>query len=142
MATTMYGTVNTLTVTRCWCGIEHAVPESLYRVQVRERDDEGRVKTPIYCPLGHQWFVSGESKSAKLERELARERAQNDQQQARLRDRLEHTERSRAALKGQVTKIKKRVGHGVCPCCSRTFQNLATHMQQEHPEFAQEPTDA
>jgi hypothetical protein len=40
-----------------------------------------------------------------------------------------------------VTKIKNRVGHGVCPCCTRSFQNLARHMASEHPTFAAEAAE-
>jgi hypothetical protein len=28
------------------------------------------------------------------------------------------------------------VKHGVCPCCKRTFENLARHMKGQHPTFA------
>lgn len=27
-----------------------------------------------------------------------------------------------------------------CPCCTRTFQNLAKHMASEHPDFGKEKT--
>ena len=49
-----------------------------------------------------------------------------------------HANRSRAALKGQVTKIKRRVGKGICPCCRRNFANLRDHMEDEHPDWSEE----
>jgi hypothetical protein len=27
------------------------------------------------------------------------------------------------------------VANGVCPCCNRTFQNLARHMAGKHPDY-------
>lgn len=41
---------------------------------------------------------------------------------------------SHAATKGTLTKIRKRVHNGVCPCCNRTFANLARHMKTKHPD--------
>ena len=55
-----------------------------------------------------------------------------------LRDRLEGARRSRAALKGQVTKIKRRVSKGICPCCRRNFANLKRHMEGQHPDWSEE----
>ena len=40
------------------------------------------------------------------------------------------------ATKGVVTKIRRRVANGVCPCCKRHFVNLKRHMSGQHPEFA------
>lgn len=31
-------------------------------------------------------------------------------------------------------RLKKRVMAGVCPCCSRSFENLRRHMQTKHPK--------
>lgn len=44
-------------------------------------------------------------------------------------------EHSRRAEKAAKTRIKNRIARGVCPCCKRTFQNLAAHMQTQHPGF-------
>jgi len=49
--------------------------------------------------------------------------------------RIEMERRRVSAARGRVTKIKRRVQHGVCPCCNRTFSNLASHMKTKHPEF-------
>lgn len=37
--------------------------------------------------------------------------------------------------KGLLTRMKNRVGNGVCPCCNRHFKNLQGHMKTKHPEF-------
>lgn len=93
-----------------------------------------------YCPNGHSISFTTSTK-AKLE-EMRRERDRLKQNEAYLEERLKdrdldllRAQRSTAALKGEVTKIRKRVGNGVCPCCNRTFQNLARHMSVKHAGF-------
>lgn len=126
-----------LTIVSCWCGMKHAVPSSLNRHQHYERD-HGR-DFVIYCPLGHQYVAAGESEVARLKRELEQaknrtlaEQQRHDQTRAELRE----TERRRQAQKGVTTRIKNRVQKGVCPCCNRTFTNLARHMAGQHPDFS------
>jgi hypothetical protein len=109
----------TLTVTHCWCGIALAIPDNLYRVA----NDEGK---GVYCPLGHS-FVYGNSNAEQLAKERQRHQA--------TRDLLRAEERSHAATRGALTKTKKRAAAGVCPCCQRSFQNVARHMKSKHPEF-------
>lgn len=119
-----------MVVIQCWakegCAISFAIPEALYDT-VQAHGAGG-----FYCPRGHHLGL-GESSVAKLEKRLSREVARHDQTRA---DR-DYTERRRAAAQGQVTKIKNRIKHGVCPCCKRTFQNVARHMQSKHPEFVE-----
>jgi hypothetical protein len=61
-----------LVVNVCWCGIRHAVPRELDSLQLRQHDNGEQIRA-IYCPLGHEYIPSGESKTAKLERRLQRE---------------------------------------------------------------------
>ena len=124
-----------LVIVTCWCGIRHAVPESLRKNQLREHND-GLKPTGIFCPLGHTWIPAGNSKHELLQHELQRERASHDQQRANLRDRLERAKRQTAAQKAAKTRLKNRVAAGVCPCCNRHFENLARHMTGQHPGFA------
>jgi len=42
------------------------------------------------------------------------------------------------AIRGELTKLKKRVTNGVCPCCHRSFQNLRRHMATKHPNEAKD----
>jgi len=121
-----------LVVVRCWCGIQHAVPESLHIEQRRKHDDGGSLS--IYCPRGHTYVPAGQSKAQILERQLTTERARHDQ----TREALKHAEASRRAEKAAKTKIRRRVANGVCPCCQRTFKDLAAHMKTKHPTFAAE----
>jgi hypothetical protein len=123
-------TTNTeLVVTVCWCGVEHAVPRSLYDMQKRQRDDD-REQVGIYCPSGHRWTFAGEPRSKELERQIAAKQAALDQERAARRDADAALERER--------KKARRVAKGVCPCCTRSFTNLRRHMQTKHPEVAGE----
>lgn len=67
----------------------------------------------------------------KKEREVTREQARHDQTRAE----LEQTEHRRRAEKGHRTRLQNRIKAGVCPCCKRSFANLAEHMQKQHPEY-------
>jgi hypothetical protein len=35
----------------------------------------------------------------------------------------------------KVKKLTKRTAAGTCPCCQRTFSNMAEHMKHQHPQF-------
>lgn len=123
-----------LVIVRCWCGVQHAVPETLRQEQLREFND-GRKPIGIYCPLGHSHVPVGQTECDRLQRELDAKVARTDQLRASLRD----TQASLSATKGVVTRIKKRVGHGVCPCCQRNFANLRRHMEKKHPAYSEAP---
>lgn len=112
------------------CGVEYAAPKIFM--------DECREDPTIYfyCPNGHGRHFS-ESEADKLRKErdrLAQRIAQKD-------DEIKDLENRRRAAVGQVTKLKNRVGHGVCPCCNRTFENLARHMTTKHPTFTAEAAE-
>lgn len=112
-----------LTVVECWCGIRHAIPAELDR----QAHHNG---TGVHCPLGHTW-VYKQTKADRLERELAEERRRRQA----ARDLLDAEQRSHSATRGHLTRSKKRAAAGVCPCCNRTFQNVARHVSTKHPEF-------
>lgn len=114
------------------CGIQFAMPLAWY--EARCRDHAG-----WYCPNGHRRAFLGKSEAEKLRDELAaaqreteRARASRDEE-ARIR---RGVERQLSATRGVVTRTKRRVGHGVCPCCKRTFSALARHMESKHPGYA------
>ncbi len=112
---------------RAGCGITFAVP----RGWQRERQED---HTTFYCPNGHQQYFPGETDAERLAKELARERQRLDQAQAAVKD----LERSRRAIRGQLTRQRNRIAKGVCPCCKRHFRDLFRHMQTKHPQFAGE----
>jgi hypothetical protein len=121
---------DTLVVMTCWCGMNHAVPQDLRDYQARQHDN-GEVQTRIFCPLGHSHVRAGKGKAELLQRDL--ERADH-RARANLAA-LETERRSHSATKGQLTKVKKRIGKGICPCCNRHFANVERHMATQHPDF-------
>ena len=72
---------------------------------------------------------------------LSRRIAERDDEICRQRDLRQATERQLSATRGVVTRIKNRVGHGVCPCCNRSFGNVARHMADQHPNWAAEAAE-
>jgi hypothetical protein len=119
-----------LTVLTCWCGMRHAVPEELRSHQLRQHND-GREVTGIYCPLGHSHVPAGEGEAERLRKQLEAARRSREA----TRELLEHEQRSHAATRGHLTRTKKRVAHGVCPCCNRSFANVERHMNTKHPDY-------
>ncbi len=119
------------TVTCYTCGALFAMPSALMRRFL----DTGAT---FYCPLGHgQRFT--ETIQQKLNDALGQVKQTRERAEARVRaarDQAEAAERSNRALRGHNTKLKKRIAAGVCPCCHRSFQNLARHMVGQHPGFA------
>lgn len=119
-----------LTVVTCWCGINHAIPADLDRRALAHPSSSANTVT-VYCPLGHQWSYSGKTEADKL-----RERLEDEQRfAASLISKLDQEKASHASTKGQLTKTKKRVANGVCPCCHRSFVALARHMTTKHPGY-------
>lgn len=131
MATLTYS--GTLIVVTCWCGMRHAVPEELREFQMRQHRD-GEDPTSIYCPLGHSHIPSGKGEAAKLLEQLAAARRSRDA----TRDLLDHEQRSHAVTRGHLTRTKKRVAHGVCPCCNRSFADVERHMKVKHPNYVKD----
>lgn len=119
----------------CKCGISFAVPAHIRAGWVNEGNN-------FYCPNGHQQSYS-ESEISRLKKKLAleiksKEWAKQDASNANAR--ADKSERRRIAQKGVATRLKNRAKAGVCPCCNRTFKQLASHMKNKHPEF-NEATD-
>lgn len=115
------------------CKCQMWIPDDLNGAALRARGE-----IPFYCAYGHrQYYIEGESEETKLRRE----RDRLNQRIAEKDDEIKALEGRRRAAVGQVTKIKNRVGHGVCPCCSRTFENLARHMGSKHPTYTAEAAE-
>lgn len=115
------------------CGMTFAMPERYLR---KLRQEGGA----FYCPAGHsQHFRESEVKKLTKQLETAERQTKLVQgyYQAEQNDH-EHTRNRLRATKGQLTKTKKRVANGVCPCCNRTFANLHRHMAGQHPEYVEQ----
>lgn len=123
----------------CGCGARQAMSreaESIYRQN----------HATFHCVHGHpRHWPAGETEEDRIRRERDRlkqeiarleewskmwEATANDQRQ-----RAEHERRRANGYKGRATRITKRAKAGVCPCCNRTFVNMARHMATKHPTF-------
>lgn len=125
-----------LTVVHCTCGIPFAIPTELNE---RALDNRGPNGVRIHCPVGHSWWYTGKTDAQKLADVLEQERQrvarlthQRDQAQAA----ADHEQARANGYKGALAKVKRRVAAGVCPCCNRSFQDLARHMRGQHPDYA------
>lgn len=106
------------------CGIQFSVPE-MWRAEKKRNGGSW------YCPNGHSRVYS-ESDADKYKRLLAEETGRHDRTLAQKNE----AQHEAAAAKADLARAKKRAKHGVCPCCNRTFKQLAAHMKSKHPEYA------
>jgi hypothetical protein len=137
MGTITFSTILT-TVNCAACGILFAMPVDY---QQRRRDDHER----FHCPVGHWNYYLAQSEAERLRDELAREKHRTDQATARADDEARRrrlviqekdaVERSLRATKAVVTRTKKKIVAGRCPCCSHKFKDLAVHMTTKHPDY-------
>jgi hypothetical protein len=115
----------TLTATDCPdCAVVFGVPG-------RFLDERRKDKRRFFCPNGHSMSYQ-ESEADRLRKRIAG----LEGSLVAARDQRLAAERSNTALKGQITKARRRAAAGVCPCCHRTFQQLALHMSNKHPDHA------
>lgn len=124
-----------LYITDCpTCGVVFGMPNAM-----RERRyDDGK---SFWCPNGHgmSWRETAADRERKAretaERRLTWERQRRDQAEAEAK----HQAAVARGHKGAHQRTKNRVAKGVCPCCNRSFTNLAKHMAGQHPDFG-DPT--
>lgn len=100
-----------------------------------------------WCPNGHgQHYTArkqAEEQIKELQNKLSQEReAAEYWRKSYYGEQEDHdgTKRRLSATKGALTKTKRRVGSGTCPCCSRTFKQLSRHMRDKHPDYRNEGT--
>lgn len=91
----------------------------------------------FYCPNGHgQHFTENVVENLKKQNaSLSKRAAWAEESAARAREEAERTKREKTAIKGHLTRTRKRIANGICPCCSRTFANVAQHIENKHPDF-------
>ena len=119
------------TITCGNCGGAYAIAE---RFRLHKQENGGCWNCP-YCQISWGFGASEISKirdklrSAEQQVELERKRTEWAQQNTRI------IELRRRALKGQLTKVKERISHGICLCCNCSFENLRKHMKVKHPAY-------
>ncbi len=114
----------------CNCGMAFAMTNDFYR----RRSTEGG---NFYCPSGHsQYYTTTENQRLKNEVDrLARQKQLAEDDATHHEEARRRVERKLAATKGVVTRVKKRINNGVCPCCQRHFCNMERHMRSKHPQY-------
>lgn len=111
---------------KCYsCGVPFGIESHLHAELLKNRTRD------FFCTNGHSQHYLGESDAEKFKRLWSAAEIRKVELIAD-RDRIE---RRRRALKGIVTRTKRRVGNGVCPCCTRSFSNLRRHMDTKHPDY-------
>ena len=113
------------------CGIMFAVTKDF-------NDECRRMGTSFYCPSGHsQSYGKSEAQQLREEKEKSALQFQarlNEATHARL---VAENERDKEIKKRRA--IERRIAKGVCPCCNRTFDDIARHMAVKHKDFALPP---
>jgi hypothetical protein len=132
-----------LTEITCFsCRVKFAITADLYNARVNDHLD-------FWCPNGHQQHFVGDTAEKKrikeLEAQLQRERdakaAERRAKESAHRQREWAESQARGAniaagkAKAAKRRLEQRIAHGVCPCCHRTFKQLAAHMETKHPEY-------
>ena len=127
---TMSVTLELLTCNNC--AMQFAVP-NLFIVE-RRRDH-----ATFYCPSGHHLYYPEESDIARVERE---KREAVNRLQAALNEKehllLVREKECDAAMRAKRC-IESRISKGVCPCCNRTFGDLAKHIDSKHKGYGLPP---
>lgn len=124
----MYRSVELTTMNCGECGGTYAINER-YRQQCY---DKGTSWTCPYCECG--WgYAANNGRHAALKRELREANNRADRHQVEARE-----QRQRAtSISRSYQRVRDRVKNGVCPCCNRTFENLARHMKTKHPDYGE-----
>jgi DNA repair exonuclease SbcCD ATPase subunit len=75
-----------------------------------------------------------------LEAERAARQRLEELRRVALKD-AEHSAIERRKTQTRMRNLKARIKNGICPCCKRSFVQLARHMATKHPEYgdAHEP---
>lgn len=116
------------------CGTNFALTNDFQAERLRDRAE-------FFCPNGHAQHYIGKTEEERLREELERTKRGAEQNVRFLESRVAaekaaaHGARvSAGRAKAKLDRAMKRVGAGVCPCCNRTFKQLAAHMKTKHKD--------
>lgn len=130
MSYTFAETVVLVTIDCADCAVAFAIPKRMQQVKLEQRGT-------FYCPNGHA-NTYADTEIDRLRREVTRKTAEaNGLRERYFTEQREH-EKTQKALK----RIRKRTANGVCPCCHRSFKQLASHMKVKHPDFIEQEKSA
>lgn len=130
----MFKTITVVEVTCAECGCDFGMQDNFRAMRI----EDGKT---FYCPAGHNNYYPKRENELKALRQrnenLNKRLGWAEQSERQAREEAERVKREKSAIKGQLTKTRKRIANGVCPCCNRTFVNIARHMDSKHPDFKQ-----
>ena len=109
------------------CGVTFAVPSNLRAQRLKDHKS-------FYCPNGHGQNFTGETEAEKYKRLYDAQQTETIRQ----RENYFAEQRKHEQTQKAMTRLKKRTAAGICPCCKRTFSQLARHMHTKHEEFVKE----
>lgn len=122
--------VETFRVVSCYtCGVHFGIGDDLYRRVVTNETGS------VFCPACGKQTCWRESEDQKRIKELQRKLEWEAAECARQKSLRDAAEASLQSTRGVVTRLKRRSSAGVCPCCHRTFKQLANHMATKHGDF-------
>ncbi len=119
-------------------GVEYSIIDcgccgGTYAITERHRSwcyENAKSWTCPYCKTG--WgFSSNNDRISQLKKEI---KAANRNADLAWHEASENRKQAEKITRS-YNRVRERVKNGVCPCCSRTFENLARHMQSKHPDF-------
>lgn len=116
--------------TCCTCQMKFGMDRQFNNLRLNDHD-------MFYCPAGHPQHYTGKTESQKLKDQLALKQRDLDwmgHKNERLHSDLLSQKYKTRAEKAAKARILNRIKNGVCPCCQRTFKNLADHFKSIHPD--------
>jgi uncharacterized protein (DUF849 family) len=120
MAATIETLVTLKLINCCTCGVHIALSEE-HEYTLRQSHNN------FYCPSGHPQRFARQTEAEQLRKALSAAEIEK----TRLAQQI-------AAAQAETERLQKRVAHGVCPCCNRTFKQLNAHMARKHPAYGKE----
>lgn len=127
MGNPQFATVELTMINCANCGITFGVPR---RFESDRRTDH----KSFFCPSGHSNYYPGKSDEERLRERVEQLERARDNALARANE----AQLEIRARKGVATKLRKKLAHGECPCCRKTFKTLAKHMAAKHPGYEQD----
>lgn len=118
------------TLTCCSCGVTFAVPQYFRQKRLEDRGN-------FWCPNGHsQAFVESEVQRLQKQLEAEKRNAEWWRVNSQSKDKMIKGQNIQLGkVRAKLKRTETRVGHGVCPCCNRTFVNMQRHMKTKHPDY-------
>lgn len=106
------------------CGVYFGIEEE-HRKRLLE------TKENFYCPGGHTQHYISKTRVEQLQEELNAKSSEL----TRARTETLALKMKCESVEKEFIRHRRRASAGTCPCCQRTFSNMARHMKTKHPEF-------